>query len=144
LFVYDLGSGAGRPVPFTPEGTTDWVVSPDGAMAAVRGPSAAIRLYAIDGSAPRDIPGLTGQEIPVGWITGGLLVMRADGQASDLGSIYRVDIATGRQTIWKSVLPRDRAGLMKFTSFRVTPDGRSYAYSWHRALSSLYLADGLA
>jgi hypothetical protein len=33
---------------------------------------------------------------------------------------------------------------MKFTSFRVTPDGLSYAHSWHRALSSLYLADGLA
>jgi hypothetical protein len=87
---------------------------------------------------------LTGQEVPVGWITDGLLVMRLDDEAPALGSIYRVDLATGRQTIWKSVLPRDRAGLMKFASFRVTPDGRSHAYSWHRALSSLYLADGLA
>jgi hypothetical protein len=143
LFLHDLGAGAGRPVPFTPEGVTDWVVSPDGSTAAARGPSPAIRLYAIDGSGPRDIPGLTGQDVPVGWIAGGLLVMRPDDPASALGAIYRVDVATGRQTAWKSVLLRDRAGLMKFTSFRVTPDGLSHAYSWHRALSSLYLADGL-
>jgi hypothetical protein len=144
LFMYGLDPGAGRPVPFTPEGITDWVLSPDGSMAAARGPSAAIRLYPIDGSAPRDIPGLNGPDVPVGWITTGLLVARPDDPASALGSIYRVDTATGRQSLWKSVLPRERAGLMKFTSFRVTPDGLSYAHSWHRALSSLYLADGLA
>ena len=33
---------------------------------------------------------------------------------------------------------------MALTSFSVTPDGQSLAYTWHRALSSLYLADGLA
>ena len=26
----------------------------------------------------------------------------------------------------------------------VTPDGRTQAYTWHRALSNLYVADGLA
>jgi hypothetical protein len=26
----------------------------------------------------------------------------------------------------------------------VTPDGRSYAYSWHRALSDLFLVEGLS
>ena len=26
----------------------------------------------------------------------------------------------------------------------VTPDGRAYAYGWHRAISDLYLVDGLA
>jgi hypothetical protein len=29
-------------------------------------------------------------------------------------------------------------------SFCVTPDGRSQAYTWHRALSNLYAAEGLA
>jgi hypothetical protein len=32
---------------------------------------------------------------------------------------------------------------MLLVSFRVTPDGHSHAYTWHRALSNLYLADGL-
>jgi hypothetical protein len=32
---------------------------------------------------------------------------------------------------------------MALQAFRVTPDGQSHAYAWARALSSLYLADGL-
>jgi len=82
--------------------------------------------------------------VPVGWITDGLLVMRPGNPASPLGEIYRIDIKTGRQDSWKNILPRDRAGIMGQLSFRVIPDGRSHAYTWHRALSSLYLADGLA
>jgi len=33
---------------------------------------------------------------------------------------------------------------MAFISFRATPDGASHVYTWHRALSDLYVADGLA
>jgi hypothetical protein len=63
---------------------------------------------------------------------------------SPRGEIYKVDIRTGRQESWKNILPRDPAGIMVLVSFRVTPDGRSQAYTWHRALSNLYVADGLA
>jgi len=45
---------------------------------------------------------------------------------------------------WRNVLPRDPAGVMVFVSFQVTPDGKSQAYTWHRALSSLYVAEGLS
>jgi hypothetical protein len=41
-------------------------------------------------------------------------------------------------------LPRDDAGLMHMNSLVVTPDGRTRVVSWHRALSNLYLASGLA
>jgi len=57
--------------------------------------------------------------------------------------IYRIDINTGRRDSWKSILPHDPAGIMVLSSFRVTPDGQSHAYTWGRALSSLYIADGL-
>ena len=87
---------------------------------------------------------MTGGEVPVGWITDGLLVGRPGDPASPLGEIYRIDTRTGRQGVWKNILPRDRAGIMNLVSFGVTADGQSRAYTWHRALSSLYLADGLA
>ena len=142
LFLHDLGPG--RPAPITPEGVGAWVVSPDGSRIAARGPAPTIQLYALDGSAPRQVPGVTGGEVPVGWITDGLLVMRPGDPASPLGEISRIDIKTGRQDIWKNIMPRDRTGIMGQMSFRVTPDGQSQAYTWHRALSSLYIADGLA
>jgi dipeptidyl aminopeptidase/acylaminoacyl peptidase len=143
LFRHDLG--ADRPTPLTPEGIGQWwVVSPDGSRIAAQGPGSAIRIYDMNGGAPRDLAGLTGSERPVGWIADGLLVMRPGDPASPLGEIYKVDVNTGGQSAWKNILPSDRAGLMAFISFRVTRDGQTHAYTWARALSSLYVADGLS
>jgi hypothetical protein len=142
LYVQDLGQGP--PAPLTPEGVTAWVVSPEGATIAALGPGPAIRLYPVDGTPSRDLTGATGHEMPIGWISDGLLVTRPGDAEAPLGSIYRFDVGTGRQEFWKNILPRDRAGVMALISFRVTPDGRSQAYTWHRGLSNLYIADGLA
>ncbi len=103
-----------------------------------------IRLYAVEGTAPRSCRELTGSEIPIGWINDGLLVTRPGDPSAPRGEIYRVDTRSGRQESWKNILPRDPAGIMVLVAFHVTPDGQSQAYSWHRALSSLYVADGLA
>ena len=142
LYLQDLEQG--RPTPLTPEGVTSWVVSPDGSTIAARGPTPAIRLYPVDGTASRELAGVTGREVPIGWIRDGLLITRPGDPEAPRGEIYRVDIRTGRQESWKNILPRDPAGIMVLVSFRVTPDGRSQAYTWHRALSNLYVADGLA
>jgi hypothetical protein len=142
LYLQDLERGL--PVPITVEGVTSWVVSPDGATIAVRGPTPAIQLYPVDGTAPRELAGVTGADVPIGWIGAGLLIRRAGDPKASRGEISRVDVRTGRRELWKNILPRDPAGIMVLVSFRVTPDGRSSAYSWHRALSNLYVADGLA
>lgn len=142
LYLQDVDQG--RRMPLTPEGVTSWKLDPDGSMIAARGPTAAIRLYPVDGTASRDLAGTTGRESPIGWIRDGLLVTRPGDPRAPRGEIYRVDLRTGRQEGWKNILPRDPAGIMVLVSFWVTPDGRSSAYSWHRALSNLYVADGLA
>jgi hypothetical protein len=143
LYLHDLESG--RTTALTPEGvTTPWAVSPEGSTIAARGLGAAIRLYPVDGSPSREVPGLTGREAPVGWIRDGLLVTRPVDPTSPLGEVYRVDLKTGRQESWKNILPRDRAGVLVLVSFRVTPDGQTQAYTWHRALSNLYIAEGLS
>jgi WD40 repeat protein len=141
VYLHTLDSAPPRAI--TPEGITALAVSPEGTTVATRGPDSSVRLYDVSGGASREVPGLTGSEVPVGWISDGLLVMRFSDPSSPLGEVYKVDVKTGRQVRWKNILPRDRAGIMAFQSFRVTPDGRSHAYAWHRALSSLYIADGL-
>jgi len=57
-----------------------------------------------------------------------------------------VDAATGRREQWANIQPLDPAGIMSLnlTNFVVTPDGRGYAYTWHRAVSDLYLVEGWA
>jgi eukaryotic-like serine/threonine-protein kinase len=142
LFLHDLGPD--RPTALTPEGTGSWwVISPDGSSVAAHGPGSTIRIYDTNSAAAREVPGLTGNEKPVGWIPEGLLVIRADDPASPPGEIYKIDISTGRQSSWKNILPRDPAGLMSLLGIRITPDGQSHAHVWGRALSDLYLTDGL-
>ena len=60
------------------------------------------------------------------------------------GDIYKVDVGTGRKALWTNVLPPDRGGLLQLGPVVVAPDGRSLAYTWYRALSNLYVAEGLA
>ena len=69
--------------------------------------------------------------------------MRPGDPASPLGQVYKIDPITGRQEAWKNILPRDRGGILLLGAFRVTPNGQALAYSWGRALSNLYIADGL-
>lgn len=142
--LYLLELGEGRPRPLTPEGVTGWAVSPNGSSIAVRGFDAKVLLYSVEGGSPRELPGITGVETVMGWIDEGLLIARPGEPGSPLGEIYKVDTTSGRQTPWRNILPRDRAGIMALNSFRATPDGRAHAYTWHRALSNLYIADGLA
>jgi hypothetical protein len=141
LHVFDVGTGEHRSI--TSEGVDDAVVSPDGSMVAARGPGSVIRIHGIDDTSSRDVPGSESSEVLVGWIVSGLLVMRPDDPESPLGEIYRIDVRTGRKERWNNVLPKDRAGVMGHMSFRATPDGQSFAFTWHRSLSSLYLCDGL-
>jgi hypothetical protein len=58
--------------------------------------------------------------------------------------VFLVDPATGRRSAWADIQPRDPSGIMhlNLTSLVVTPDGRGYGYSWHRATSDLYLVKG--
>ena len=141
LFLYDLGPTP--PTPLTPEGVTSFAVSPEGATIAARGSDGAISFYDLKGTALRQLPGVNGGELVAGWIPSGLLVLRPGDPASPLGEIYKIDPVTGRQEPWKNILPRDRGGILLMTAFRVTPDGQALAYSWGRALSNLFIVDGL-
>jgi hypothetical protein len=144
LRLYLVSLGDDPPRPLTPEGVGGWVVSPDGSTLAASGLSPGISLYPIDGGGSQEVPGTSDIDVPIGWIRDGLLVARLGSPAFPRGAIYRVDVGTGRQEPWANILPSDAAGIMVLARFRVTPDGRSRASSWHRALSTLYVADDLA
>jgi hypothetical protein len=61
------------------------------------------------------------------------------------GAVLRVDPATGQSETWADIQPQDPAGIMTLdlSSLMVTPDGRGYGYSWYRAMSDLYLVEGI-
>ena len=141
--LYRLDLRGGRPEAITPAGIVGWVVSPDGRQVATIGTGRGIMLHAVDGSAARPVPGTTGGEGLLAWVDAGVLLLRPDDPAAAPGDVRVLDPATGRQAPWIDILPQDRAGIMALISFCATAAGDHRAYTWHRALSDLYLADEL-
>ena len=141
LYAMDVEGSTTRVL--TPEqvaiGDAGWAVAPEGTRVAVSTPDG-VTLFPLDGGSARTVPGVDRGTV-VGWIESGILI--AEDPASG-GVVLRVDPETGRSDRWADIQPRDPAGMMNLDlgSLVVTPDGAGYGYSWHRALSDLYLVDG--
>jgi hypothetical protein len=100
-----------------------------------------VEIFPIAGGEPRRVPGGSGLWSIVGWIDSGLLVSE---NPTASGVVSRVDPVTGERDTWADIQPQDPAGIMNLDlrTLVVTPDGRGYGYTWHRAISDLYLVEG--
>jgi len=91
------------------------------------------------GLAPRDRPlqwSIEGQSV--------FTVENASGERPAAVDVFRVDVATGRRTLWKTLAPSDPVGVedMRETVV-ITPDAQSYCYSYQRRLGDLFVVEGL-
>ncbi len=143
LYVQDVAGG--QPLPVAPEGVngTAFAVSPDGQMVAAIGPDLKGYLYPTSGHGdPRLIPGLESGDLPTNWSQDGHgLFVYQTGEVP--AKIYRVDLAAGKRSLWKQLVPGDAAGVATIGPILVTPDGKTFVYGFHRTLADLYLVEGL-
>ncbi|MGP0099482.1 MAG: TolB family protein [Terriglobales bacterium] len=139
FYGQELGGGVARPV--TPEGTRDGRLSPDGKLILARGPEGKYSLYPIAGGEPQPVPGLTEADTLAHWSLDGksVLVYR---RAEIPCRLERVDLATGRRTLFKEFAPADRTGLLSIREIFVTDNLRSYAYTAYYQVSSLFVSEG--
>ena len=143
LYIQDIASGETRT--FGEAGVSlasfaGIAVSPDGSLVHMLGPDNLPYLYPVSGSA----------RIPIKGINPGERVIRF----SDKGELFvsnligipqhitRVDLATGRRTPVRELMPSQAAGVRR-TELSMTPDGRTILFSYSRLLSSLYVVTGL-
>jgi hypothetical protein len=143
LFLQDIATGDPRPV--APEGAVAWSrsISPDGRLVAARGADGETRLFPLDGGDSRPLPGLLPGERVVQWSSDGSAVYVSGAQALGATRLFRVELASGRREPWLVLQPPDATGVTGLSTVLLTPDGRSYAYSYRRVLAELYVADGL-
>lgn len=57
--------------------------------------------------------------------------------------VYRLELATGKKTVWKQIAPLDPTGVSTIGPILMTLDGKSYVYGFHRTVGDLYLVEGL-
>jgi serine/threonine protein kinase/Tol biopolymer transport system component len=132
-----------KPRAFSPEGVGAGVVlSPSGRWVANVGPDRKLYVYPVAGGDAKLVPGVQPTEVATGWTADEhSLFVLARGEVP--AQVYRVDLATGQRTFWKSMEPADSAGIDTIGRVMLSADDKSYVYSYVRTLSDLYLVEGL-
>jgi Tol biopolymer transport system component len=139
LYLMDFPSGQPRPLSNESlSGPRGVFPMPDGkSVAVVAPPPAPCSLLPILGGEPRPIPCPSGPAAGLS-ADGRTWYVREGGVPARL---YRADVLTGRKEFWKEVAPPDPAGTYRMDNFLVTPDGKTYVYTYRRILSDLYLIE---
>ena len=142
-YIQDVDGGEPRPI--TPEGhhfgLGHKAVSPSGEWIAAKadGPPS---LFPIEGGEAREIPGLEPEDSFVAWSAdGGSIFVTADPEVPQ--SIFRVNLVTGKRSLWKTLAPADPVGVIEIWSIQISADEQSYCYTYGRNISDLYLVEGL-
>ena len=104
-------------------------------------------LFPIHGGDAQPVPALKPGDIPLQWSHDGRYVYTVDNVGevrSPAVDVFRVELTTGARVLWKTLTPPDPVGVegMRGTVV-ITPDARSYCYSYMRRLGDLFVVDGL-
>jgi hypothetical protein len=104
-------------------------------------------LFPIEGGDGRPVSALTPGDIPLQWSHNGRYLYVVDDEGivrPPAADVFRVDMATGGRTLWRTVTPSDPVGVEDMReTLVITPDAQSYCYSYLRRLGGLFVVDGL-
>jgi len=145
LRLYEQDIMSGEPRAFSEPGVSllsfsGIPVSPDGSQVWMQGPDNLPYLYPVSGGPRQPIKGVNPGERIIRWSEKGeLYVSNLIGIPQ---RITRVDLATGRRTPHKELMPSQSAGVRR-TELSITPDGRTVLFSYSRLLADLYVVNGL-
>jgi Tol biopolymer transport system component len=139
-YNYDLANGQIKPV--TPASVRASAVSPDDQTAIVIRDGQASLLSLADGH--ETLLGAVGPDTSViRWSGDGahIFLQRTDASHRS-ASILRMDARSGHIETWRDLKLPDRAAFY-YGSARLSSDGKSYAFTFQRDLSTLYLVNGI-
>jgi len=142
LFVQNLAGDPPRAV--TPEGIAYglYPISPDGQFVVAQLADQPYFLYPLAGGEPRPVAGLEAADRPIRFSPdGNALYGFARGELP--ARLFRLDLSTGQKTTLREFMPPDPGGVVEIVWAVLTPDASSYAYSYERKLSDLFLVEGI-
>jgi hypothetical protein len=116
-------------------------VSPDGIRTIALDPDLGPALYTIGGTEVTPVPGLGPGDQPIGWSDDGRGILFYRPAAPGV-TVLRLDVASGRASVVRELLPSSPDGMFGEYTILATPDGRSFAYGYLRQSNDLYLGEG--
>jgi Tol biopolymer transport system component len=122
------------------------LLSPDGKLIAAGGRYGEYYLCPVGGGEPQPLEGYADGDALLQWSGDGRsLFVRAAGEMEL--NIFRLDLESGRREFWKELTPPHAAGVVGVATgpgeVRLTPDGKSYVYTYWTAPNEITLAEGL-
>jgi WD40 repeat protein len=142
FWVQDIGGGSPRAV--TPEGIDGLFVSVNHSdYVSARDMTGTIRLYPIDGGEPKTVIGISDTDRVIGGSSSADILYLTPATSAVPLQILKLNIATGLRQRFVNVLPTDPTGVMVLYAPIFTADEKRYVYTQGRALSVLYVSEGL-
>jgi Tol biopolymer transport system component len=142
LHLYDLGSKTARPISEEGVGLHLGRVSPDGKGVLAKDSSGSYGIYPLDGGPPRRLEGVLPGERPHSWSAEGDAIFAFE-RGKIPSQVFRIEVETGKRDFWHAVAPRTPGGVSGINSLLISRDGRSFAISYMRINSELYIARGI-
>jgi hypothetical protein len=141
--TYSLDVASGRLEPVGPEGHMCLWTSPDDRELLCTEAGLKWTVFSLERQEARPAPGIQDGELVLDWATDGAAYVRAATPGPT--EVYRVDVRTGRRTLWRRIVMGDRAGLREGGPelLFVAPQGGAYCYSTWWNLFDLYQVQGL-
>ncbi|MBI4746974.1 MAG: winged helix-turn-helix domain-containing protein [Acidobacteria bacterium] len=137
LYTFDLETNVIQPL--TPEGITGRPLSPDGRTIVVNDASRNRFWFSVETGEMRPFPVLEPHTGIICWSADGRSLFLVQGE--NPLRISRFDIETGHKEFLREIRYFDQAGLISMIPILYSADGKSYAYTYVRKLSNLYLLD---
>jgi eukaryotic-like serine/threonine-protein kinase len=142
---YILDSETGKERPVTPEGTRGTALSRDARFVIVADPHNEQHIWSLENGQSQPIKGLDSNERAFAWTADGkeLYVTPAGGAGTLPRRVSLLDPVSGRKRPWRTLAPADITGVTLISSPVISPDGRTYAYTYNRKLGDLFVVRGV-
>jgi predicted Ser/Thr protein kinase len=103
------------------------------------------QIYPIAGGESRPLPALTANDQPLVWSGDGrsIFVRERTGPRVTSVRVFRVEAATGRRELWRTLAPSDPVGIDFIAPVVIAPDAGVSCYSSMRRLGDLFMVTGL-
>jgi eukaryotic-like serine/threonine-protein kinase len=124
----------------TPEGTNLCRCSPDSHHVVAVSNAGGLSVYQLDGGNAHSLPD-TDSMAPIRWVDNHSILAYRSGELP--GSVFQIDVVSGKQRLIKKLAPADRAGVSQLQNVAASSDGHTLAYSYQQVLYELFVVEGL-
>jgi len=146
MYAQDLAKGEIRsltpPILVNPIRPLYGLVSPDGRFCFSRDPGGTGWLYPLSRGEAQVVKELLPEDKWVGWASNGRSVFVYQDKKT-LAILFQLDPISGSRIVVAKAAPQDASGLTSVSPLTITPDGKSYAFTYTRSLSDLFVAEGM-